>query len=76
MGNGLIIILLSLLRDCVSTSVKETCTACAQGQPRASRVYLGGKSMAVKEKSDLSKKNAHFPRFLTQVLGTGAFALF
>ena len=32
--------------------------------------------MAVKEKSDLSKKNMHFPRFLTQVLGTGAFALF
>ena len=32
--------------------------------------------MAVKEKSDLSKKNTHFPRFLTQVLGTGAFALF
>ena len=32
--------------------------------------------MAVIEKSDLSKKNAHFPRFLTQVLGTGAFALF
>ena len=50
MGNGHIIILLSLLRDCVGTSVKETCTACAQGQPRASRVYLGGKSYGSKRK--------------------------
>lgn len=47
-----------------------------KGSPGQAVFISVGNRMAVKEKSDLSKKNAHFPRFLTQVLGTGAFALF